>query len=62
MNESLKLKAAGAGVKLWQVAKEMGIADATLSRKMRTEFSNEDREQFLAAVDKLAAEKGRRNG
>ena len=62
MNESLKLKAAGAGVKLWQVAKEMGIADATLSRKMRTEFSNEDREQFLAAVDKLASEKGRRHG
>ena len=61
MNESLKLKAAGAGVKLWQVAKEMGSADATLSRKMRTEFSNEDREQFLAAVDKLSAEMESRN-
>lgn len=36
-NEALRRFAAGNGVKLWQVAEALGIADTSLSRKMRKE-------------------------
>lgn len=59
MNEKLKLKAAGSGVRLWEVARELGVADATLSRMLRTEFTESQRKRFLDAVD---AVKGRKEG
>ena len=38
-NLKLRRAAAGAGVKLWQVAEALGVADATLSRWLRRELS-----------------------
>lgn len=57
MNNDLKLEAAGRGVRLWEVAAKMGLADATLSRKLRFKLSPDDRERFLTAVDEIAREK-----
>ena len=53
-NNDLKLYAASKGVRLWQVAEKFGIMDATLSRKLRKEFSQEDAAKFKAYVDEVA--------
>lgn len=55
-NLDIRRKAAGAGVYLWQIADALGIADATLSRKLRKEFSDEDRERIYHIIDQLARE------
>ena len=55
-NEELKLKAAGAGVKLWQIAEALGIADCAFSRKLRRELPDEEKEKILAIIDELKKE------
>ena len=54
MNKDLQLLAAGNGVKQWQIAKELDVAEATLCRWLRRELKPEMREKVLAAIDKLA--------
>lgn len=43
------------GVKLWQVAEEIGMSDAAFSRKLRHELPDADRERVLNAINRLAA-------
>lgn len=54
MNQEVKRAAAGAGVRLWQVADRMGIADSSLSRKLRKELPQEEKERLFAIIDELA--------
>ena len=55
-NKEIKLAAAGAGVKLWQIAEAMGIADCSLSRKLRKELSDEEKKRVMAIISELAKE------
>lgn len=57
-NNELKFYAANKGVRLWQVAEKYGITDATLSRKLRKEFSKEDADAFRSYVDDIASDGG----
>lgn len=50
--------AAKRGVKLWQIAYALGISDATFSRKIRQEFSAEEREKILGLIEKIAEAEG----
>ena len=43
------------GVKLWQVAEEIGMTDAAFSRKLRHELPDNDRTRVLNAITRLAA-------
>lgn len=45
------------GVFLWQVAEGIGITDSTLSRKLRRELTDDERERVLNVIDKLAAQR-----
>lgn len=58
-NETLKLKAAGAGVKLWEIADRLGINDGNFSRKLRRELPEDEKQQILNIIDELA--KGERH-
>ncbi len=53
-NCDIRLAAAGAGVKLWQIADALGIADCSLSRKLRKELPQEEKEKILAIISDLA--------
>lgn len=55
-NQEIRRAAAGAGVKLWQVAEALGIADCSLSRKLRRELPPEERERIFAIIRELAQE------
>ncbi len=55
-NEDIRRAAAGAGVKLWQIAEAMGMADSSLSRKLRRELADEDKARVYAAIAELAGE------
>ncbi len=56
-NKDIKLKAAGSGVPLWKVADQLGIADTSLSRKLRKELPAEEKEKIFDIIDQLAAER-----
>lgn len=55
-NQDIRLTAAGAGVKLWQIAEALGIADCSLSRKLRRELPPGEKEQIFAIIEQLSTE------
>lgn len=55
-NRDIRLEAAGVGVKLWQIADRMGILDASLSRKLRYELPDREKEKIRTIIAELAQE------
>lgn len=57
-NQDIRRTAAGSGVKLWQVAEALRIADCSLSRKLRRELPAEEKEKIFTIIRELAGEVG----
>lgn len=55
-NHDIRHAAAGAGVKLWQIADALGIADCSFSRKLRRELPAAEKEKIMEIIEKLAKE------
>lgn len=53
-NQDVRRAAAGAGVKLWQVAEALGIADCSLSRKLRKELSQAEKERMFSIIEAIS--------
>lgn len=49
-NQDIRRTAAGAGVKLWQIADALGIADCSFSRKLRKELPQEEKDRIYDAL------------
>ena len=57
-NQDIRRTAAGAGVKLWQIADALGIADCSLSRKLRKELPRAEKERIFEIIKNLSQEVG----
>lgn len=57
-NQDIRRTAAGAGVKLWQIAEALGIADCSLSRKLRRELPQAEKEKIFFIIQELSKEAG----
>lgn len=55
-NQDIRQTATGAGVKLWQIADALGIADCNFSRKLRKELPQEEKDKILAIIERLSRE------
>ena len=55
-NQDIRRTAAGAGVKLWQIADAVGMADRSFSRKLRKELSQDEKEKIFSIIQRLAKE------
>lgn len=53
-NKELKAKFRCYGLFYWQIAAQIGIAESTLLRWLRTELSADKRQRIEAAVEALA--------
>lgn len=53
-NKEIRRAAGSYGIRLWQIAEEIGMNDSAFSRKLRKELSNEEKERVLAAIEKLS--------
>lgn len=56
-NEDIKAYAKVAGVKLWEVAKELNITDVTLSKKLRYEFDADEKRKIMKLIDQIAVKR-----
>ena len=54
-NKEIREAAQKSGVKLWQLAEELGMSDCCFSRRLRKEFSPEDKAKALNAIERLKA-------
>ena len=57
-NQDIRRTAAGAGVKLWQIADALGIADCSLSQKLRKELPQEEKDRIFGIIRELSQEVG----
>ena len=57
-NQDIRRTAAGAGVKLWQIADALGIADCSLSRKLRKELPQEEKDRIFGIIREMSQEVG----
>lgn len=48
-----------ANVKLWKIAERLGVTDATFSRKLRKELSENEKQEIISIIQEL--EGGERN-
>ena len=55
-NIDVRRAAAGNGVRLWQVTDALGIADAQLSRKLRKELPDDEKEKIFEIIQEISAE------
>lgn len=53
-NIDVRRAAAGADVKLWQIAYKIGISDSSFSRKLRKELPKEEKEQIFGIINELS--------
>lgn len=56
-NNDVRLYAKGKDVRLYEIAKVLGVCDMTLSRKLRYELSEPDKEQLRGIIDKIATQR-----
>lgn len=56
-NLEIRKAANDSGVRLWEIAMRLGITDGNFSRRLRSEFSTEERERVLQIVREISAEK-----
>lgn len=59
INNTIKSYARSRGVYIYEIAKKMGIAEFTMTRKLREEFSVEEVMRMKRIIDEIAAEKWR---
>ena len=55
-NLDVRQTAKRSGVKLWQIADSLGIADSNFSKKLRYELQEEEKSKVFAVIAQLAAE------
>lgn len=55
-NLDVRRATAGSGVRLWQIADALGIADCNLSRKLRKELPDEEKKAIFAIIQDLSRE------
>lgn len=55
-NQDIRNAAKKADIKLWQIAEKLGIWDATLSKKLRKELPQEEKEKIFGIIAELAKE------
>lgn len=53
-NHELREQAKIAGVKLWQIALELGVSEPTVIRWLRIELEPERKKQILEAIENIA--------
>jgi len=57
MNSNVKEYAKLSGVRLWQVADELGIKDSNLSKLLRYPLSPEKENEICTIIDRIAAKR-----
>ena len=55
-NGEIKKYAAEKKVRIWQSADKLGIADYSLSRKLRHELPDEEKVRIINLIDEISAE------
>lgn len=52
-NQEIRAAVKRSGIRMWQLAEALGIADTTLCKRLRKELSDNERKSILEVISKL---------
>ena len=52
-NQDIRMALKRKGLCLWQLADQLGISEATMTRKLRKELSNDEKQKLHEIIDKM---------
>jgi hypothetical protein len=52
-NNDMRLLARGSGVAFWKIARALGISEPTMTRRMRTELPEAEKEKIRSTIAEL---------
>lgn len=52
-NQDIRNAVAAHGFKLWELAEALGVNDGNLSRKLRRELPNDQKEHIFRTIDRM---------
>ena len=61
-NTDIRHYAKEKGVRLWQCAAAMNISEPTMTRRLRTELSNIEKNRLFKIIDRIAEENSEKQG
>lgn len=56
-NADIRAKAKGAGVRMWELADHFGISEPTVTRKLRRELPQGEKQRIFSAIEEIAKKK-----
>lgn len=56
-NTDIRTAAKQNGVRLWEVAERLNVSEPTITRKLRRELPNEEKQRIFSLIDEIAADK-----
>lgn len=57
-NSDIRSTAKTKGVRLWEIAEFLKVSDPTMTRMLRRELPNEEKQQFLSIIEEIASKRG----
>lgn len=57
-NSDIRSTAKTKGVRLWEIAEFLNVSDPTMTRMLRRELPNEEKQRFLSIIEEIASERG----
>ncbi len=58
-NQVIRREARACNVPLWRIAVRLGISEPTMTRRLRTELPEEERQKILTVIHQLSEETDR---
>lgn len=55
-NTDVRQYAKSRSIYLWQIAEALGISEPTMTRRLRTELSEQDKQTFKRIINELSAQ------
>ena len=57
-NSDIRSTAKTKGVRLWEIAEFLKVSDPTMTRMLRRELPNEEKQRFFSIIDEIASKRG----
>ena len=56
-NKDIRIKCLESGIRFWQIALKLHVSPETITRKLRTELPEEEKEAFYRAIELIMLER-----
>ena len=57
-NSDIRSTAKTKGVRLWEIAEFLKVSDPTMTRMLRRELPNKEKQRFLSSIEEIASKRG----